>query len=77
MCMAGIEWCGMRAVYFGTGLWDLEAMGLHQIDIPAVDVSAKKNFGTKARVYGGVLDPYFPIFPLKEAPHGFHVALPQ
>ena len=55
MCMAGIEWCGMRAVYFGTGLWDLEAMGLHQIDIPAVDVSAKKNFGTKARVYGGVL----------------------
>lgn len=55
MCMAGIEWCGMRAVYYGTGLWDLEAMGLHQIDIPAEDVSAKKNFGTKAKVYGGVL----------------------
>ena len=63
MCMAGIEWCGMRAVYFGTSLWTLEGMGLHQIDIPAEDVSAKKNFGTKANIYGGVLrevtDPLF------------------
>lgn len=55
MCMAAIEWCGMPHMYYGTGLWELEKMGLHQIDVESRYISSKKNFGTPCQITGGIL----------------------
>ena len=55
MCMAAIEWCGMPHMYYGTGMWELEKMGLHQIDVESRYISSKKNFGTPCQITGGIL----------------------
>lgn len=55
MCQSAIEWAGIGRVFYGSSIPYLQALGWRQIDLRAVEVSAKAAF-RPTLITGGILE---------------------